>query len=91
MNTLQKFNVGDVITCLNIDPLKGNDVAPPLAENNKYTVLAIVKDAKGYQHLDVGLKSQYNFIRSAETGEHLPNGDKIHWCHPSRFYFPDGE
>lgn len=50
-----------------------------------YPVKGIVLDSAGNQHLDVGLKSDLNWVKSIETGEELPDGDKIHWCHPSRF------
>ncbi len=49
------------------------------------TVKEITLDRKGNQHLDVGVPSSVTFVRSWETKEELPNGDKIHWCHPSRF------
>lgn len=39
----------------------------------------------GNPHFDVGLKSEVNFVRSYETKDKLPHGDKFHWCHPSRF------
>jgi hypothetical protein len=83
-NTLQ-FTEQQVVTCTNVKPLEGNDVAPPLVMCKEYTIIGICIDRQGNQHLDVGLKSKYNYIRSHETGEELPHGDKIHWCHPSRF------
>lgn len=79
------YETGDSVTCENTDPLTGNSIAPPLVEKTDYKVLNICLDKQGNQHLDVGLESKYDFIRSHETGEHLPDGDKIHWCHPSRF------
>lgn len=81
---MRKFVVGEMVRCTSTDPLPGNDVAPPL-ESKEYPIKDIVLDSKGNQHLDVGLISKYSFIRSYETKEHLPNGDTIHWCHPSRF------
>lgn len=80
-----QFNVGDTLKANNNSPLSGNSIAPPLIIGDEYTVKGITIDRKGNQHLDVGIPSEYNYIRSFETKEELPNGDKIHWCHPSRF------
>lgn len=79
------FIVGDTVRAINNKPLHGNDKAPDLAIGKEYPVKAIVLDKDGNQHLDVGLESEYNYIRSWETKEELPDGDTIHWCHPSRF------
>ena len=79
------FTVGEEVEVIQIDPLPGNDVAPPLEIGQKYPVIGIYIDQQGNQHLDIGIVSRYNYIRSFETKELLPNGDKIHWCHPSRF------
>lgn len=73
------------VRVINDKPLPGNTIAPPLEAGQEYTIHGICVDKKGNQHLDVGLVSKYNFIRSHETGEELPDGDSIHWCHPSRF------
>lgn len=80
-----KFEIGQKLKVVNIDPLQDNKVAPPLNPDITYLILNIIKDKEGNQHLDVGLVSEYNYIRSIETGEELLNGDTIHWCHPSRF------
>ncbi len=58
---------------------------PNLKVNEEYTIHKIVLDKKGNQHLDVGLKSNLSYVSSLETGEELPEGHTIHWCHPSRF------
>lgn len=79
------FKIGQTIQCTATSPLPGNDIAPPLEMDGNYTILNIVLDSQGNQHLDVGLPSECYTIRSYETKEYLPNGDKIHWCHPSRF------
>lgn len=71
--------------CINIEPLTGNTIAPPLVLGEEYSINTIANDSEGNEHWDVGLVSQYNYITSHETGEELPEGDKIHWCHPSRF------
>lgn len=84
-NNKLKNTIGDVLQCVNIEPFEGRTVAPPLELGKEYPVKGIILDKQGNQHLDVGLASMYNYIRSIETGEELFNGDKIHWCHPSRF------
>lgn len=78
------MKTGDKIKCVNNSPLEGNNIAPPLI-GKEYTVKEVILDSKGNSHLDVGLKSRYNFITSFETKEELPRGNYVHWCHPSRF------
>ena len=73
------------LLCINDKPLTGNDVGPPLIEGATYGLKEIVVDSKGNEHYDVGLLSQYSYVSSFETGNHLRDGDIIHWCHPSRF------
>lgn len=82
---MQKFEIGQKVKAMNNEPLKGNDYAPELVVGDEYPILDIVLDKEKNQHLDVGLVSKFNFVRSYETGENLPHGDKTHWCHPSRF------
>jgi len=80
------FKVGDVIICKNNLPLEGNDKCPDeLVIDRDYEIKQIIQDSEGNDHIDVGLWSDFNFIRSYETKEELPHGDTIHWCHPSRF------
>lgn len=76
---------GDKVKAINVAPLKGNDVAPPLKLNEVYPVNEIITTAGDHDHIDVGLKSSYNYVRCHATGEEIPDGDSIHWCHPSRF------
>jgi len=70
---------------INIDPLPGNEIAPPLKLGEVYPLLNILEDSQENEHYDVGLLSKYNFIRSYETKEELYGGHLVHWCHPSRF------
>lgn len=79
------MTAGGIVTAINDKPLPGNSVAPPLELGKTYVIAKVIHDKKGNPHLDVGLKSKYNFITSYETKEELPDGEKIHWCHPSRF------
>lgn len=73
------------LECINAQPLGNNENGPALKDGEVYTLHGICKDSKGNQHYDVGLESNLNYVSSFETGEELPDGDKIHWCHPSRF------
>lgn len=79
------FKEGEKVRAVFFDPLPGNNVMPDLDKEEVYTVKGTTLDSKGNQHLDIGIESEFEFIRSYETGEHLTNGDKIHWCHPGRF------
>jgi ethanolamine utilization protein EutA (predicted chaperonin) len=71
--------------CVNADPLPGNEIGPVLELGKSYPVNGLTLDSKENQHLDVGLVSTLSYVRSYETGEQLKDGNKIHWCHPSRF------
>ena len=79
------FEEGTEVKAINIAPLAGNYKAPALELDKIYTIKQIILDSQGNQHLDVGLVSELNYVRSWETKEQLPNGETIHWCHPSRF------
>lgn len=75
------------LKCINVKPLQGNDVAPPLELGKEYELKAIHTDRLNYPHYDVGLVSRYNYVTSFETADTLPNSGigGTHWCHPSRF------
>lgn len=79
------FEVGQKVRVVKTDKLKGKDIAPRLKMGSEEIILGICLDSKGNQHLDVGIVSKISYVTSFETGEELPDGDKIHWCHPSRF------
>lgn len=79
------METGQDVICLFIDPLPGNKHAPPLEFGKAYKVNNIHIDKMGNAHIDVGLPSSLAFVSSYATGEELPEGDKIHWCHPNRF------
>lgn len=74
-----------VIDVLSNSTIPGNVFRPELELQKEYPLHNIVKDKAGNMHFDVGLKTHLNYIRSYETGEELPNGNSIHWCHPLRF------
>lgn len=79
------FEVGEIVKAVKIDKLTGNQYAPKLELHKDYEIIGICLDTLNNQHLDVGLECELNFVTSYETGEQLPDSDKIHWCHPSRF------
>ena len=75
----------DKLICKNNAKLPGNDVAPTLNLEEEYGAKDVITCTCGSKHVDVGLKSNYNFISCFECKEPLPDGNQIHWCHPSRF------
>ena len=82
-----KFTVekNQLVTCRNVDRLPGNSIAPELELNKEYPVLDVILCDCGKEHYDVGLKSEHNYISCWDCKKPLRDGDKIHWCHPSRF------
>ena len=79
------------LICINIEPLVGNNIAPPLVKGRKYPVKEVFTCKCGQNHFDVGLLSQHNFISCYSCGDHIPRGDTIHWCHPNRFKNEENE
>lgn len=75
----------DDMKCVNSLPLEGNTVAPPVVVGQNYLLQGIFFCKCGQEHFDMGLKSKYNYISCYKCKEPIPNGDSIHWCHPSRF------
>ena len=75
---------GTKLKCNNNKPLEGNTVAPPLVIGEEYTALNVITCGCGKEHIDVGLKSEYNYISCYDCGEKFINRD-VHYCHPSRF------
>jgi len=77
------------LKCINVHPLKGNDVAPPLVFGEEYELKDVFVEGneEKTEHYDVGLKSHYNYVTSRVTGATLPNSGNggIHWCSPDRF------
>lgn len=80
-----EFKVDETVLAVNNEPLEGNTKAPKLEVGKKYTIKGIIQDKEGNDHIDVGLVSELEYVTSWETKEELPDGDSIHWCHPSRF------
>jgi hypothetical protein len=81
----QQIQVDDVLICKMVDRLSGNSIAPDLELEKEYPLKSIIICGCGNEHYDVGLVSGHNYVSCHSCKEHLTNGDKIHWCHPSRF------
>lgn len=77
------LKVGDNVRVVNHLPLKGNENGPTFTK--KEYVVKQVMTHNGHDHIDVGIDSPFNTITCWETGEELPDGDKIQWCYPLRF------
>lgn len=75
----------NVVIAMNNKPLTGNTIAPPLVEGTQYVIKEVYTCKCGQEHIDVGLASMYNYVSCYTCKLELPKGDKIHWCHPSRF------
>lgn len=81
-----QLKIGDKVKCIDISPKSESGIVPPLELNKEdYVVQDIIRTHGDHDHIDVGLKSNWTYISCAETGIKIPNGSKIHWCHPSRF------
>jgi hypothetical protein len=79
------FHLGQVIRCIVTRALSESGIKPALTMAQEYKIEAATKCSCGELHIDVGLKSEYNYVRCYKCGEELPHGDKIHWCNSSRF------
>jgi len=86
--TIPHFQTGEVVTCINQDPLTGNEIGPPVEREKDYTIQEVLKCTKcGSEHLDIGIKSTVNSIECHECATNLPRAEpgQIWWCHPTRF------
>jgi hypothetical protein len=77
------IEINDSVTCNNIKPLQGCDIAPPLKQDEKYSIKDIHICGCGKQHFDVGLPLEVNWVKCHACQQELPK--TTHWCHPSRF------
>ncbi len=73
------------IKCINNNRLVGNDLKPDLKINGLYELKEVHTCKCGEKHYDVGLVSEINWVTCYKCREVLPNSDKIHWAHSSRF------
>ncbi len=74
----------DIIECINIEPLEGNNIAPPL-ELKEYTIKQLFTCGCGQTHVDVGLQSEVNYVECYKCRQTLPNSKEVHWCNSIRF------
>lgn len=81
----EKFSVGEVVRVVYDKQFPELDAKPEIKNDQEFVILQITEDRDGHQHLDIGLESKLNFIRSRHTFEKLPNGNTIHWCSADRF------
>lgn len=86
--TLLNLQQGDMLEAANVQPMPGNEIAPPLILGDAYPFQKEHICGCGEKHFDVGLLSKVNFVTCYKCEEKLPGGDKIHWCHASRFVRP---
>lgn len=77
-----------MLEAANVQPMPGNEIAPPLILGDAYPFQKEHICGCGEKHFDVGLLSKVNFVTCYKCEEKLPGGDKIHWCHASRFVRP---
>jgi hypothetical protein len=80
---MYKIQVGDKLRAIFTQALPHNDVAPELKHGMEYECKGVHTDAKGFDHIDVGLPVKWSYVTSYATGERLPQ--TCHWCHPNRF------
>lgn len=83
--TIMSIKKGDSLRVVNDKYLPGNDVKPDLKEGEIKTAEDVYYCKCGEEHIDVGLISEWNYISCYKCDEQLPLGDRIHWCHSSRF------
>lgn len=78
------LTLGQIVRVINIKPLSDSGVVPPLVLGEEKKIEAVTGCGCGEVHLDLGLKSRYNYITCYKCGDDLPFGDRIHWTHSSR-------
>lgn len=81
----EEIGINDTLLCVFDGHLPDNDCGPDVTINTIYTPRGIMQCACGQNHIDVGLPSMLNYVTCYKCKEVLANGDKIAWCHPSRF------
>jgi len=79
------LKTGDSVEVVFDDYFKGNEYKPDLKLGETKKILGTHTCKCGELHLNVGLLSDINYVSCYKCGEHLPNGNFIHWAHSSRF------
>jgi hypothetical protein len=82
---MTKIVEGDTLICVNDKVLGDNVIAPTLNVGDEYPAKKVFVCGCGQEHVDVGITSQYNYVRCYICKEDLPNSDSIHWCNSIRF------
>ena len=80
-----ELKVGDNIKCIISKALSTSGYGPPVKLEELYEVKEIIRTRGDHDHIDVGLKSTVGSVSCLETGDIIPRGSEIAWCHPSRF------
>lgn len=78
------LKLGQAVRVINIAPLSDSGIVPPLSLGEERKIEAFTSCGCGEIHLDLGLKSKYNYIKCYKCGDELQLGYKIHWAHSSR-------
>lgn len=73
------------VKVINKEPMPGNKIAPELKIEQVVSLKQIYRCKCGEHHYDVGLISELEFVRCYKCKEVLPESDRVHWCHSSRF------
>ena len=79
------LKVGDKVKCVISKPLSTSGYGPPVRLGESYEVKEIIRTRGDHDHIDVGLRSTVGSVSCLETGDVIPRGNVIAWCHPSRF------
>lgn len=85
------FKVGETVKCIIEKALSSSGYGPNVKLNQTYIIKEIITTGKrketpeGYDHIDIGLPSEVGSVTCLETGDVIPRGETVAWCHPSRF------
>ncbi len=77
--------VGDKVKCIIDKALSSSDYGPNVELNKEYEIKEIITTRNDCDHIDVGIRSELGSVSCLETGDLIPRGNVIAWCHPSRF------
>lgn len=75
--------IGDTVTVINDQPLRGNSIGPNLENGQEHEVSSIHICSCSQSHIGLGLPLEINYVTCYNCGSQLPKS--THWCHPSRF------
>lgn len=77
--------VGDTVKCVINEVLSKSGYGPTLELGKEYKVEEIITTSGDNDHLNVGVRSELGSVSCLETGDLIPRGNVVAWCHPSRF------